>query len=307
MKSSGKVLVIDDEPTVREFLTMSLADDYTVISASGGMQGLELVRDEAPDLILLDIGLPDINGYRLCNMLRSDPDTQQIPIIFITAFGSAEDESRGLQAGAVDYITKPLNRTLVQARVATHLELKKQRDYLHSQSQVDELTDLANRRAFDEHLARVWQRGARTDAPVGVILIEIDGFKRYSESHGFTAGDQCLKRVASLLRDVQASSSAMMARLRNETFAVVLFDNDVETAPFLAERFRATIERACIPNGAAPESPFVTVSVGATSLLPRASFEPSSLVEAADAVLQDLKQSGGNSASASAVTATELS
>ena len=196
MDNAGTVLLIDDEAPIIDVLEMCLEGDYMVLSATSGQEGLALARAMLPDLVLLDIGIPDINGYELCRTLRQDPDTQGIPIIFVTGFTSVEDETRGLQAGAVDYIAKPINPTLVAARVATHMELKRQRDYLQALCRLDGLTGVYNRRGLDDFFDREWRRAARARLPLSFVIMDIDAFKPFNDNYGHIAGDECLKVIA---------------------------------------------------------------------------------------------------------------
>ena len=173
---SETILIIDDDPTISEMLEAILEDDYDLFLANSAMDGLTIARTEVPDLILLDISMPDLDGYEVCRLLKADVLTGYIPIIFITAKTSAEDETRGLEAGAVDYITKPINPSIVRARIRNHMELKKQRDFLKKLSFTDVLTNLPNRRWFDKWLDREWRRCWRAEKPLSLIMIDIDYF-----------------------------------------------------------------------------------------------------------------------------------
>ena len=295
VETAGTVLIIDDEPTVIDILELCFEEKYTTFSATSGAEGLALARAVLPDVVLLDIGMPDINGYELCRLLREDSDTQNIPIIFITAFGSVEDETRGLQAGAVDYIAKPINPALVDARVSTHVELKRQRDYLQALCRLDGLTGVYNRRGLDDFLDREWRRAARVRLPLSFILMDIDAFKPFNDCYGHIAGDDCLKTIADALNVVPRRGGDFVARYGGEEFAAVLPETPFESACQMGERFRAAVQGRAIPHERSSTGKVVTISIGVATLIPEYGSASSLLVEAADRSLYEAKSRGGNS------------
>jgi PleD family two-component response regulator len=155
-----RILVVDDIPANIKTLNAILADDYNVIFATDWRKGLELAEQRSPDIILLDIMMPDMDGYEICQRLKADVATREIPVIFITALDGEADEEKGLAIGAADYITKPFRPAIVRLRVANHLQLKLHRDRLESLTMTDGLTEIANRRRFDQHLDQEWRRCA---------------------------------------------------------------------------------------------------------------------------------------------------
>ena len=163
-----RILVVDDVPDNIRVLSSMLADDgHQISAATNGRQALKLAEVSSPDLILLDVMMPGMDGYEVCAALKANPQLSAIPVIFITALADVEDETRGLGLGAVDYITKPFKEPIVRMRVKTHLELKHQRDILQNLSRLDGLTGIPNRRAFDERLELEWRRALRAGETLG--------------------------------------------------------------------------------------------------------------------------------------------
>ncbi len=294
VEKRGSILLIDDEPVIIDFLRAILEEDYSLTYATNPFDGLALARANQPDLILLDIAMPEADGYHLCRTLKSDILTQSIPIIFITALTSTDDETRGLEAGAVDYIAKPINASVVKARVGNHMELKRQRDFLETLASVDALTGIPNRRGFDDYLDREWRRAARIQTPLSLLMIDIDYFKAYNDHHGHLAGDDCLKAVADHLKSVPRRGGDLVARYGGEEFMAVLPDTPFESLRFMAEKFRATIDAARIPHTASPVSDIVTVSIGAVTVVPDHRCSPTMLIEKADRMLYRAKYQGRN-------------
>lgn len=294
MKERGTILVVDDECVVFESLELFLEDKHDLLYADNGSRGLLMARSERVDLILLDIGMPDINGYELCRMLKSAPETENIPVIFLTAFASAVDEAVGLEAGAVDYIAKPINPPIVRARVQTQMALKLQRDYLEVLVRQDALTSLTNRRGFDEVLNREWRRAARAHKPLSLIMMDVDSFKLYNDHYGHIAGDECLQQVSTCLSSVLHRGGDHLVRYGGEEFAAVLAETPFDFVELIAERLRAAVEAAQIPHACSLVKNVLTISAGAATVIPHHSDSPTSLVMAADRMLYEVKKAGRN-------------
>jgi PleD family two-component response regulator len=207
-----RILIVDDERLNLSALASALNNDHKVIVAMNGEQALKAVQAARPDLILLDVNMPGLDGYEVCRRLKTDESTQGIPIIFITALSDAADETRGLDLGAVDYIVKPFNISVVRARVRTHLRLKQQADLLERYAFRDGLTGLHNRRAFDEKRTTEWQRCLQAGLPLSAIILDVDHFKLFNDHYGHGAGDECLARVARALAGCVVRSADMVAR-----------------------------------------------------------------------------------------------
>ncbi|OHC62847.1 MAG: diguanylate cyclase response regulator [Rhodocyclales bacterium GWA2_65_20] len=293
-EKSGTVLVIDDSPAIARQLFEALDDSYHVLVATDGADGIEVAAAQRPDLILLDVVMPGLNGYDVCIRLKQDPRTQGIPIIFITARDEEEDEELGLSLGAIDYLTKPLRPAIVRARVKNHTELKRSRDLLQRLTTLDPLTGIDNRRRFDDYLAVEWCRAAREEHVLSLIMIDIDHFKRVNDRQGHALGDRCLAKVAATLQASVMRPGDLVARYGGEEFVCVLPGTDIAGAGQLAERMRAAIEALAIIHGDSPVAAHVTVSLGVAAALPHAATTISGLIEAADLALYEAKRSGRN-------------
>lgn len=286
--------MVDDLPANIGNLFGLLHGTYQVKTALSGNKALECVYSpEPPDLILLDCMMPGMTGYQVCERLKADPETAHIPIVFVTSLDSEEDEEKGLRLGAVDYIIKPFRPAIVLARVENHLKLKDYQDLLRSQSRLDGLTGLANRRAFDELLSREWRRGLRLGSPLSVILLDIDHFKAYNDSYGHLAGDDCLRNVADALADAVRSTD-FVSRYGGEEFACVLPHTDGQGAKEVAEKLRKAIETLAIPHQMSQVCGHVSISLGVASACPQLHQEPEELLNLADQMLYRAKDIGRN-------------
>jgi diguanylate cyclase (GGDEF)-like protein len=288
------VLVIDDTPANIDLLTYILQDEAGILSATKGSDGLALAIDTQPDLILLDVLMPGMDGYEVCALLKADARTRSIPVIFISAMSQEGDEAKGLEAGAIDYIAKPFNSTIVRMRVRNHLELKRYRDRLESLSLTDGLTGIANRRRFDEFFDREWRRAARNRAPLALILMDIDLFKAFNDAYGHPAGDDCLRRLAGALVESTHRPADLVARYGGEEFIAVLPDTTAEGARRVAEQIRRRVTELAIPHEHSAGGGFVTFSFGVASVVPQPGHPATELLERTDRFLYEAKQSGRN-------------
>ncbi len=289
-----KILAIDDTPANLLTLGKALGDEVDLQVATSGAQGLALARQSPPDLILLDVMMPEMDGYETCRRLRSETTTRNIPIIFVTAQNSPADETRGLEAGAEDFISKPINPSVLLARVRTHLTIKLQADLLRSMAFIDGLTGVANRRQFDETLASKWRDCRRSRSYLTLAMIDIDHFKRFNDSYGHQAGDACLQAVAAVFKNGVGRSRDLIARYGGEEFACLLPDTDPAGAQAKIEELRLAVQSLSIPMVESSVMPVVAVSIGMATVVPTAGLTPELLVAAADAQLYEAKRSGRN-------------
>lgn len=290
----GKILVVDDAMENIRVLHRMLQGEHQVSFALDGGKALEMVKAQAPDLILLDAVMPGMDGYQLCAALKESPETCDIPVIFVTALNSTEDETRALEAGAVDFIHKPLNAAVVRARVRTHLTLKQQGDLLKEMLMKDALTGIANRRCFDSILEREWKRCERAGLPLTLILADIDHFKLYNDHYGHLEGDRCLTAVAQAMQDCLRRPSDLLARYGGEEFAILLPQEDIGGARLLAQRVLDSVRNKAIPHQLSPTAPAVTVSLGIRSVVPTRHIPSETLIADADACLYKAKEGGRN-------------
>jgi diguanylate cyclase (GGDEF)-like protein len=294
MAMNGRILVVDDAMENIQILHAALQDEHEVLFALDAARALELARSQHPDLILLDAVMPDVDGYALCRELLAAPDTADIPVVFVTALSSPEDETRALEAGAADFISKPVNAAVVRARVRTQLTVKRQRDALRALILVDALTGVANRRAFDERLDAEWRRCGRAGLPVALMLVDIDHFKLYNDHYGHPGGDATLVQVAGAMRRAAARSQDLVARYGGEEFAILLPQIDAHGAGGVARRLMAELDDMAIPHAASPTAPHLTVSMGIACMIPGEHSFPADLIQVADALLYQAKAGGRN-------------
>ncbi|MDX5373478.1 MAG: diguanylate cyclase [Pseudomonadaceae bacterium] len=263
-----KLLVVDDQALNIRVLHELFRFECDVHMTTSGEQVLAMCRELMPDLILLDVVMDGLDGHQVCQQLKADPKTRDIPVIFITGKSDENDEATGLELGAVDYISKPFNPVVVRARVRTHLTLKLQSDYLRAQVMLDGLTGIPNRRAFDERLEAAWGQSCRDGSPLSLLMIDVDHFKHYNDHYGHLQGDQCLRQVARALAGVLNRPYDLLARFGGEEFVGLLPDTDEAGAVQIAERMRAAIAGLDIEHAAAPGSGRLGVSIGVATALP---------------------------------------
>ena len=294
MTRQASILIVDDEVTNIEVLSSILEDEHETYFATSGPDAIEIARSSKPDLILLDVLMPGMDGYEVCRRIKAEPVTADIPVMFTTALGDHTAETKGLELGAIDYITKPITPIVVQARVRNHLELKWARDKLAKLAVTDALTGLGNRRFLKESLDREISRLSRTQAPLSVMMLDIDFFKRFNDTYGHLAGDRCIATVATVLNAAMRVSGDFAARYGGEEFACVLPTAGHDVAMAMAHDIRSRIEALGIPHQSSEVASCVTVSVGVVTALCDADAEADCWIKAADAQLYRAKLAGRN-------------
>lgn len=293
---SQSILIVDDNTGMVQLMARMLKGVARLRFATRGDEALKLMRESAPDLVLLDAEMPGMSGYEVCDAIRADATLADIPVIFVTGHGETDAEVLGLEAGAVDFITKPVNEALLLARVRTQLRLKSMADELRSMATTDGLTGLANRRHFDELMRREWQRCARSGSSIALLMADIDHFKRYNDSYGHPGGDACLQAVAKALTLVARRPADRVGRLGGEEFVVLLPDTDVAGGQEVAEHAVKLIQALALPHVASLTAEHVTISVGVAVCTGQdmARHDPQSLYSAADHALYAAKAQGRN-------------
>lgn len=294
MNGNQSVLVVDDEKQNRSLLAELLADECRVILAKNGQQALERAREQSPDLILLDVMMPEMNGYQVIQALQQDDATRQIPVIFISALDAPADEERGLDLGAVDYITKPFHPSIVRKRVRNHLLSVHHRHLLENLAKIDSLTEIANRRRYDEALESEWRRCARSASPLSLGILDVDHFKRYNDHLGHAEGDQILRQIARHLSGFMRRPGDLVARYGGEEFVILLPNVDADSAYMLANEIRASIEALALPHPSSPVSRHVTISLGGITVIPCGGEVDPKFFQEADAALYAAKAEGRN-------------
>ena len=293
-----RILLVDDEPGSIELLAGIFGDEYEILFATEGEKAVGLALTEEPDVILLDVMMPGIDGYEVCRRLKAEERTADIPVIFITACGDLEAESRGLESGAMDYIHKPFTSSVVKVRTSNQIELKRAREALTRLSITDGLTQLANRRRFDEVIRREHARLARSDGQLSLLMLDLDHFKGYNDTYGHLQGDDCLRRVAAVIGGVIRRPADLAARYGGEEFVCILPETTHEGAVRIAEKIRRNVEELAIPHGNSGVTDHVTVSLGVITARCTAEMGVSAIIAQADEQLYAAKAGGRNRVSA---------
>jgi two-component system, cell cycle response regulator len=291
------VLVVEDSAVIRALVRrMLVAGGHTVVEAAGGAAALTVCREQQPDVVLLDVEMPEMSGWDVLAAMKADPDLRDVPVVFLTGRSDTTDMVDGLRLGAHDYLRKPCEPTELLARVQAAARVKRLQDELRQRnedldriSRTDVLTGLHNRRHVEEYLAKLTSLARRNVEPMAVLVIDIDHFKSVNDTYGHDAGDAVLREVASrMLGSIRFED--MVGRWGGEEFLVVLPNTADQGAAELAERLRQVVaDTPCrLTDGDAVQ---VTISVGcAASLIDDAGR----LVRSADAAMYEAKQTGRN-------------
>ncbi|MGC3986000.1 MAG: diguanylate cyclase [Pseudorhodoferax sp.] len=288
------ILVVDDSTLNRQMLNDLLRADYAVITARNGEEGLELAREHQPDLILLDVVMPGLDGHEVLRRLKADGRTSVIGVIFITGLDSAAEEERGLRAGASDYVVKPFHAAVVRARVALHLQLARQRRLLEQLARVDGLTEIPNRRHFNDMLVQEAARATRGGVGLALVLLDVDCFKQYNDHYGHAKGDRALQSIARVLQTGMRRPADLAARYGGEEFVLLMPDTDPSGAALRAECLRQEIERLALPHAWSEAAPCVTVSMGVAHAARADDLSGAELLLQADRRLYAAKRAGRN-------------
>lgn len=289
------ILIVDDMAANISILSDLLQKDYKIKVAKNGQRALEVAQgEEKPDLILLDIEMPGMSGYDVCKTLKSTSKTRNIPIIFVTAKNDAIDEEHGLNLGAIDYIKKPFHPAIIKIRVKNHINLKLKSDQLEELSMCDALTGIPNRRRYQETYDKEYKEVVRDKKNLALLMIDIDNFKPYNDHYGHWQGDDCLKKVASVLRRNLKRPADIVARYGGEEFVVLLKGIDKEGAKIVADSLVKAVAEMKIPHALSTASEFVTISAGIGIKEPDDVTSQEELVKIADEQLYRAKESGRN-------------
>ena len=294
------ILVVDDNPDNLEIISTRLEfRGYRVSTAERGDEAIQAVTEHHPDLMLLDIMMPDMDGYEVARRIRATDDLAYIPIIFVTARDSTEDKVTGLDAGADDYLTKPINFPELEARVRSMLRIKRLQDQLEEKNREleelsisDGLTGLYNHRHLHELLQEEFDRSKRTGEPISVVMFDLDKFKNVNDTWGHQAGDEVLKTLADILRE-SAREIDRLGRYGGEEFLAILPDSDPDAGVTFAERVREMVDKQKFEIGA-EEALSMTISAGVATYPHDEPDGPRRLVHYADQALYSAKHSGRN-------------
>lgn len=283
-----RLLAVDDSVLIHRLLKARLRHERLEIhSASCGKAGLAMAHELHPDVILLDVAMPDIDGFEVLMELKSDPDLHDIPVIFLSGSSDTTDRVRALEMGATDFITKPFEIIELRARVRSALRISALIKLLAKRAQVDSLTGLANRSYFDSRLAQETAEADRHGRDLALVMIDIDHFKPINDTHGHPFGDVVLEQFGRLLE--QGRGGDIACRYGGEEFAIIMPDTDVEGAQAVSERLRQTLRDERWPEHRDMQ---ITASFGVADLSQCASTSPAAMVELADRALYEAKRQG---------------
>ncbi|MES0362697.1 MAG: diguanylate cyclase [Desulfobacteria bacterium] len=295
----GKILIVDDSRLIAHVAkTMLTKRGHEIILAQDGKAGLEAAKSEKPDIILLDVIMPIMDGYEVCEHLKEDDSTKEIPIIMVTSKAEAADKVKGLELGALDYVTKPFDEGELIARVNIHLRLRElyeavqeQNRQLQEMANRDGLTGLYNHRYFHEQLSQDFLRAKRYHENLSCVLFDIDFFKKFNDTYGHQTGDIVLKALASVVQRATRESD-LSARYGGEEFALILYHTDGPAAYEAAERLRKMVESHEVQdNGNVLR---VTISIGVATFPHERVHDAKELVDYADQALYKAKDNGRN-------------
>lgn len=297
----ARVLVIDDERFMRMQLRQVLQrEGYEVVETDSGAAGLQAFAAALPDLVLVDGVMPDMDGFECCRRLKALPGGNRVPLLMITGLDDRGSIDLAFGAGAEDFVTKPVHWDVLRHRLRLAIERAQLRERLELANRelgrlagIDQLTQLANRRQFDQVLAREWRRGGRNGVPLSMVLCDLDYFKRYNDALGHLAGDECLRRVGPALGGLLRRPGDLVARFGGEEFAIILPETDADGARQICEQAVAAVHALDLPH---PDSPLgrVTISIGAAATIPNPRLAPTRLFAAADEALYEAKRAGRN-------------
>ena len=289
----NSILIVDDEALNILALTQILGESYTLYVAKDGRDAIESAKEQRPDLILLDVVMPGMDGFGVITELKGMQETCKIPVIFITGLSNAASEEKGFVLGAADYINKPFTPAVVKLRVKNQLQIITQMQKIQELSITDSLTNISNRRHFNDKLEEEWQRGVREQTHLSVLMLDIDHFKNYNDTYGHMQGDIALQSVANILKGRAKRATDLVARWGGEEFAVVLPSIIMEDAVNVAERIREEIEGSVFDcKDGRPTR--ITVSIGVNCAIPDKTSSLDSFVSDTDKALYRAKLTGRN-------------
>jgi diguanylate cyclase (GGDEF)-like protein len=294
------ILIADDDKTMRLGVRQAMEQEgYQVIEAIDGESCLAVFQRSRPDVVLLDAIMPAIDGFTCCKRIQDLGGDMPTPVLMVTGLEDQESVDRAFSAGATDYITKPIHWGLLRQRVRRliqqmrlYQELEAANQELKRLASHDGLTQVANRRRFDEYLHQEWQRMLREQGSLSLILCDIDCFKLYNDTYGHQAGDDCLRQVAQVIQNAAKRSMDLPARYGGEEFAVVLPNTDEEGTIQVAQEIQKRVKHLGILHETSKVCSSVTVSLGVSSTIPSVITSPELLVNAADKALYQAKAAG---------------
>ena len=294
VEPNTEILIVDDDPTLIKTLCNYLASSYKLSVAKTKSKAMELIKSGNYALVLLDVNLPDGNGLEICTEIKSSyAYADAISIILMTGEHSSEQEAIGLRLGAADYIYKPVNESVLKARVELQLDIQRRTFLLSQLAHIDALTEVGNRRAFDGQLDAELNRARREDKQVALAMLDIDYFKQYNDTYGHPAGDVCLRELAKCLKQSFKRHSDFCFRFGGEEFSVIMYDTSENEACRLMYNALVRYRELNIPHKNSLAADIVTFSAGVTADNAK-SVNSQEIIKRADEALYLAKKSGRN-------------
>lgn len=313
----SNILIVDDKRANCISLRALLESDKTnILEACSGNDALKILLKEEIDMVLLDVQMPEMSGFEVAEIMRTNKRTQQIPIIFITAINKDEEYIfKGYQLGAVDYIYKPITNEILKNKVNVFIRLNEQKKIIVEKTKkleekireleiakqklkriakLDELTGIYNRRAFNKEFEEEWFRCMREGKNLSLIMVDIDSFKNYNDTYGHLQGDDCLIKISKRIQESIERPYDLVARYGGEEFVLLLPQTDSEGAKHIAEKIRINVEKLNIEHSMSTVADHVTISLGTTSIIPNQEYDRINLLRLADESLYEAKQNGRN-------------
>lgn len=274
------LLIVDHTPARLEAMQEMVRDDYDLLFAASGISALEMARDEQPSVILLQANLPETDGYEVALSLKDDPLTEHIPILMVLPEG--ENQARSFDVGCADFLPSPVCSETVLVRLGHQVHIQRLQETLHRMSTLDGLTGLSNRRTFEKHLDTSWRRCTRNNAPVSLLLLDVDDFQTYNDSNGHYQGDRCLCRIAEVLSTLMNRVDDLSVRYAGDCFACLLPQTDEDGALTKAHQLMNALQAHQLG---------VTMSIGVATELPAAALS-GDLLSSAESALAEAKLQG---------------
>jgi len=294
------ILCIDDESANLKVLSSLLKDDYRLILAKSAAQGMTKTLELMPDLIILDVVMPQMSGFEMIEVLKNNPATTHIPVIFITGLQSVENEEKGLLLGGCDYIHKPFHHSIIRARVKNQIEIVRQRNLLEHIANIDSLTELNNRRKWVQDTDNIWLSSQLNNAQMVFGILDIDHFKTYNDSYGHQQGDIALRKISHALKRAMFEQQGKIYRCGGEEFYFYLPAANNKTQQIL-NNYISVVNELNIEHLHSRTAPRITVSIGAVQLVPSTDINLLMVMEQADKLLYQVKRGSRNAAKYTAI------
>ena len=289
------IFVVDDNNTSLLAAKLALDETYRTYALPSASGMFKLINKITPDLILLDVEMPGMDGFEAIKILKANEKYKDIPVIFLTIKDDEDSEHIGFDLGAVDYIMKPFSKTVIKARIATHLKTVEYIRLIEKLSLIDELTNLPNRRYFDNELLKHWKHAIRDKEHLSVLIIDADHFKNFNDTYGHQQGDEALYNLAHVISSSVRRAHDFVARWGGEEFTVIMPNTNSDGAYAVAEIIRKNVENSSIVRINDPSKTLsITISVGGNSIIPTNDSSIEEFMSSADKALYKAKNSGRN-------------